>query len=902
MTTPIRRQYLSIKRQHPDAILLFRLGDFYETFDEDAQLVARELDIALTSREMGAGQRHPLAGIPYHALDSYLGKLIKNGHKVAICEQTSDPAASKGLVERQVIRVVTPGTLVEPALLEERANNYLVALCVDGDAAGLAYLDISTSAVASLTQLPLASLAPELERLSPAEVIVPKGQENSLPPAYHATSQDPSAFRLEAARGLLMERLGVATLEGYGCEAMPLAIQAAGALFAYLGDNQKESLARLTGLAAYDLGATMLLDAQTRRNLELFSPTSRGDAKGLSLLSVLDHTKTPMGARLLRRWLGQPLLDLAAIRQRQDAVAALHADSRLRRNAFQLLSHITDMERLVNRVKSGYAIPRELVALGSSLDALPNLRRLIGQIGGSQDDSPSSVRAELVEARDAPRPSTGSGRTDGPALAWLLPIMPACQDTSALIAAAMSPQPGQLGDGSVIKEGFSHDLDGLRLASKDARDYIAKLEGTERDRTGIKNLKVGYNKVFGYYIEVTTPNLARVPPDYQRRQTIASGERYITPQLKEYESIVLNARERLEELEASVYRQVCAQVGDDAPQILAAADAVAHLDVFSALAEAAERYAYVRPEVSDGLDIHIKEGRHPVVERVLPPGTFVPNDADLSAEDAQLLLITGPNMAGKSTFIRQAAIIALMAQIGSFVPARSATIGLVDRIFTRVGLQDDLSTGQSTFMVEMVETAAILNSATKRSLIVLDEIGRGTSTYDGLSIAQAVAEHIHSHPRLGCRTLFATHYHELTDLAKRLPRVRNYCVAVAEEDGGIAFLHRILPGSADRSYGVHVARLAGLPREVTARAWDILAGLEGTPTGQSPHFGTDLTVRGKPFPAPSRRATRRDPTQLGLFQEPSPVLQELTALDLNALTPLDALNKLYELQRKAKDG
>ncbi|MBI4202228.1 MAG: DNA mismatch repair protein MutS [Chloroflexi bacterium] len=855
LTTPIRRQYLSIKRQHPDAILLFRLGDFYETFDEDAQVVARELDIALTSRELGAGQRHPLAGIPYHALDSYLGKLIKKGYKVAICEQTSDPAASRGLVDREVIRVVTPGTVVEPALLEERANNYLASLYVEGDAAGLAYIDVSTSTFASVAQLPLSSLALELERLSPAEVLLPAGQEDQLSPAFPKAPLDPAAFRLDSARQLIMERLGVATLEGYGCEGLPLAIRAAGALFFYLAQNQKEALGRLDGLTTYDLGSTMLLDAQTRRNLELFS-AGRGEAKGASLLSVLDFTRTSMGARLLRRWLGQPLLDLAAIHQRQEAVAAFHANPRLRRDAFALLGRIADMERLANRIKSGFALPREVVALGSSLEALPELRRL--------------VESQTV-----------------------LPRLPACQDAAALIAAAMNPQPGQVGDGMVIKEGFSPDIDNLRLTAQNARDYIARLESKERERTGIRNLKVGYNKVFGYYIEVTTPNLARVPDGYQRRQTITSGERFMTPQLKEYESIVLGARERIEELEASIYRQVCQQIGDEAPHILTAADAVAHLDVFCALAEAAERHSYARPEVNEGLAIEIKDGRHPVVERVLPPGSFVPNDTRLSGKDDQLLLITGPNMAGKSTYIRQVALIVLMAQTGSFVPARSATLGLVDRIFTRVGLQDDLSTGQSTFMVEMVETAAILNSATKRSLIVLDEIGRGTSTYDGLSIAQAVAEHIHNYPRLGCRTLFATHYHELTELAKRLPRVRNYSVAVAEEDGSIAFLHRIVPGGADRSYGVHVAQLAGLPKDIIQRAWELLAEMEGASRdGQPP--------RARPSAEGNRRAQKAGTMQLGLFQEPSPALQELLALDLNTLTPLEALNKLYELQRKAK--
>ena len=850
MTTPARSQYLHIKQQYPDAILLFRMGDFYETFDDDAKVVAKELSIALTAREMGRGQKFPLAGIPYHALDSYLGRLIKNGHKVAICEQTSDPATSKGLVDRAVVRVVTPGTVVEPSLLEERANNYLASVVVEGEEAGLAYVDITTSNVASVTQLPLASLPLELGRLSPAEVVAPKGQE-ALPQEYRAAIVDEGVARLDSSRQLLLDHLNVATLEGYGCENLPLAIRAAGALLSYLADHQKEALARLTGLNTYDVSGTMALDRQTRRNLELFQGGLWGAARH-SLLSVLDMTKTPMGARMLRRWLGQPLLDVAAIQQRQEAVAWFHKDGRRRQRAVQLLGHISDMERLVSRVQGGVAIPRELAAIRRSLESLPELRDILEQ----------EADAEGVE--------------------WLRQRLPLCQETASLIRQAIEDEPGQVGDGSVIKPGFSPELDEVRLASRNAREYVARLEGQERERTGIKNLKVGYNKVFGYYIEVSNANQGRVPQDYQRRQTLTTGERYITPELKEYETLIFNARERLEELETSLYRQVCRQVGEAATQLLAAADTVAHIDVFAALAEAADRYNYVRPQVNDGLGLEIIGGRHPVVERVLPPGSFVPNDTTLSPEEGTLAIITGPNMAGKSTYIRQVALIVLMAQVGSFVPARSATVGLVDRIFTRVGLQDDLSTGQSTFMVEMVETAQILNNATPRSLVVLDEIGRGTSTYDGLSIAQAVAEHIHSSPRLGCRTLFATHYHELTELARTLPRARNYNVLVAEEGGNVAFLHRIVPGGADRSYGVHVAQLAGLPRDVIQRAWEVLGEMEGA----------------KPSATQRRRQKGR---QLELLPQGPSVAQELLEMDVTAMTPMEAINALYALQRKAKE-
>jgi DNA mismatch repair protein MutS len=860
VTTPARRQYLDIKRRYPDAILLFRMGDFYETFDDDAKVIARDLDIALTSRAFGRGTKHPLAGIPYHALDTYLARLIKAGHKVAICEQTSDPATSKGLVDRAVMRVVTPGTIVEPLLLDERANNYLVSVVVDGEEAGLAYTDVSTSSVVWVTQTSLPALPLELARLSPAEVVVSKENGETLFSDYRVALQENGAFQMEYSRRFLLEHLGVTTLEGYGCEHLPLAVRAAGGLFAYLGENDRDALARLTGLTTYDTGETMTLDQQTRRNLELLAG-GRWESKENSLLSVLDLTRTSMGGRLLRQWIGMPLLDVQAIRQRQNAVAWFHRDQWRRRDAGQALSRISDMERLVNRVKGGGAIPREVVALRYSLEALPELLSVFLSLKDDDGEDCGDV-------------------------AWLAQRLPTCQETAALILQSIQDEPGPVGEGGVIRPGFSPEMDELREASRNARGYIARLETQEREKTGIMNLKVGYNKVFGYYIEVSNRNLSRVPAEYQRRQTLTSGERYITPELKEYESLILGARERMEELETSLYRQVCHQVGEAAAQVLTAAETVAYADVFYALAEAADRYGYVRPEVDDGRIIEIKDGRHPMVERLLPPGAFVPNDTRLSVEDDQLVVLTGPNMSGKSTYIRQVALIVLMAQLGSFVPARSATIGVADRIFTRVGLQDDMAAGQSTFMVEMVETANILNSATGRSLIILDEIGRGTSTYDGLSIAQAVAEQVHNAPWLGCRTLFATHYHELTELSRTLPRVRNYSVAVVEEDGEVTFLHRIVPGGADRSYGVHVAQLAGVPREVVHRAWEILRHLEGGQRdGTLPSKGSD------------------EGTQMGMFAPAPEVVKELLGLDVSSMTPLEAINALYELQQKAKfDG
>ncbi|MBI4282749.1 MAG: DNA mismatch repair protein MutS, partial [Chloroflexi bacterium] len=747
--TPIRQQYLKLKQEHPDAILLFRMGDFYETFDDDARIAARELEIALTSREMGKGQSVPLAGIPYHALDGYLARLVKRGYKVAICEQVGDTSA-RGLVERQVVRVVTPGTLTEPALLEQNTNNYLAAVVVQDQEAGLAYVDITTSEFAT-TQLPVDDLPLELERLGASEVLLPEGY--SLPSSISVSLVTPleeEHFRPAQAAIALQEHFGVTTLEAYGCHAMPLATAAAGAIIAYLRKTQKPALERLQGLHTYSPRAFMLLDHQTRRNLELFQAGRWGDASH-SLLSTLDLTSTPMGGRLLRKWLSQPLLDLAELERRQDAVQALYTHQITREEVLAALKPIPDLERLLNRIATGVAIPREVVSLKGGLEAVARLKALLD----SADSFPS----------------------------WLGRGLDPCGSVASLVEQALEGSPGAISaEGSIIRQGFSPELDELKTASRNGREYIASLERTERERTGIKSLRVGYNRVFGYYIEVSNPHLSQVPSDYTRRQTLVGGERFITPELKEYESMLLNAQERMEELEATLFRQVCTQIAEYSQAIASTAAAVAHIDVFTALAQGASRYGYVRPQLTLEDTIEIKEGRHPVVERTLPPGSFVPNDTHLSNHDAQIVILTGPNMSGKSTHIRQVALIVLMAQIGSFVPAASATIGLVDRVFTRIGLQDDLSTGQSTFMVEMVETASILHHATPRSLVILDEIGRGTSTYDGLAIARATAEYIHNSPRLGCKTLFATHYHELTQLAQTLPRVRNLSVAAVESE------------------------------------------------------------------------------------------------------------------------
>jgi len=858
-STPIRQQYLRIKRKHPQAIVFFRLGDFYETFDEDARVASRELEIVLTSREMGKGNKVPLAGIPYHALDNYLARLINRGYKVAICEQVTKPGETRGLVQRDVVRVVTPGTVVEPVLLDSKTNNYLTSLVLGEGQAGLAYVDITTGEFAT-TQVPLPRAIPELERLRPSEVIASKSAELSgLNLAAAVTRLDDYWFELEVARQTALDHFGVATLDGYGCAHLPLAVRAVGSIIHYIEETQKPVLGQLTRLTTYSTESFMALDVQTQRNLELFQGSRSGTVDG-SLLSIIDLTKTAMGGRLLKRWLGQPLLDIAELNKRQDAINWFCDNTLARSQTISSLGEVADLERLINRVKGGIASPRELVALRRTLEVIPKLRQMFG------GDSP---------------------------IGWLGEGLKPCQDIVDLIARAIVEQPpAGLDGGGVVRQGFSPELDDLRQKSKEAKQYLANLERQERERTGIKSLKVGYNKVFGYYIEVSKPNLPQVPQDYIRKQTLVGGERFFTPELKEYESLILNAEDRIAELEAQIFRQVCSQVGAASEPILASASALANIDVLSSLAEVAVRYSYIRPKLTADNEIVISQGRHPVVERSLVDGSFVPNDTHLSNDDAQLIVLTGPNMSGKSTYLRQVALIVLLAQIGSFVPAGSATIGVVDRIFTRIGAREDIAAGQSTFMVEMVETANILNNATPRSLIILDEIGRGTSTYDGLSIARAVAEFIHNYPGLGAKTLFATHYHEMVELASFLPRVKNFNVAVAEEGGEVIFLHKIVPGGVDKSYGIHVAKLAGLPKSVIHRANEVLAELEGD---------SHRTMAEKPQKA-QRRPKQPPPQQIPLFGQKSLLIEEIEKLDIDSMTPLEALTKLYELQKKVREG
>jgi len=896
----MRQQYLSVKSQHPDCILLFRLGDFYETFDDDARVVARVCDIVLTSRPVGNDQRVPLAGVPYHAVDFYVAKLVEAGYRVAIAEQVSEPG--KGLVEREVRRVISKGTIVDPGMLDERRNNYLMAVAMGrrGMTAGIAYCDITTGEFAA-TQISAASpeeleqrIGEELSRLQPSELIPIDWEPaqtsiHGLVELLHPLLTHVEAWQVEpdTAETLLKRHFGVATLDGFGLHGRPDALRAAAGVLAYVTAVQPGVRNQMTRLTTYSLGEFMTLDEATRRNLEL-TETMRGGEVAGSLLGVLNTTLTPMGARLLRRWLNQPLLDVAAIHARLDAVQRFVDDTRLRLDVRELLRNFGDLERWTNRVMQGTALPRDLVGIREALRLAPKLQERIGDwSAGDWGGEERKKGGDDETAAHAGFHSPISSRPVSPSL-----HLPLCSEVLALLEAALVDEPpASLATPGLIRPGFDAELDSLIERSRHAREWIANLEQVERQRLDIKSLKVGYNKVFGYYIEVTKSNLDKVPADYIRKQTIANGERYITPDLKEYETLVLNADERRLEIEQHLFGELCVQVAAHGVKLLQLAHALAELDVFAALGDVALTHRYVRPEVDDGPSIEIVAGRHPVVELSLTDEPFVPNDTTLSPATA-VQIITGPNMSGKSTFLRQTALITLLAQIGSFVPADRAHIGVVDRIFTRLGASDEIHRGQSTFMVEMVETANILNHATSRSLLLLDEIGRGTSTYDGLAIAWAVIEYIHNHPRLRAKTLFATHYHELTDLAERLPNVVNYNVAVDDSGGGedVIFLRRIIPGKADRSYGVHVARMAGLPAPVVTRAEEILQDLERSGAAGPRRLAEAVTQR-----------SRASAVQVSLFADVHPVVEALRKLDVNSLTPLEALNRLFELQRMAGD-
>jgi len=856
--TPMMEQYFRIKENYRDCILLYRIGDFYEMFGEDAIVGSKVLEITLTSRDKGKKDKVPLAGVPWHALDSYLPKLLNKGFKVAICEQIQDPKYAKGLVDRDVVRIVTPGTVIESTVLDSRVNNYLMAIVQGEKSYGLSFVDISTGEFV-LTEVDgddaEVKVLAEYSQRSPKEVLHPHGfsakklSEEFVLSGAALTELDDIAFLKESSESMLKRHFRLQSLEGLGISDKPLAISTAGAVLRYLETTQKRSLDFLSVPKYRSTSDKLVLDQTTLRNLEVLKNVRDGTSEN-ALVSVIDRTITPMGSRMLKKWIIEPLMDVSAIRRRLDAVEELVSTTVTRRELSDALEKVRDLERLMGKVTYGSANARDLLSVRDSLQAVPEAKLALAK-------SKTSLLVEI------------SGKlTD-------------LGQVAKLIDRAIADDPPlALKEGRLIKEGFDQQLDELRHASKEGQEWIAKLEETERKRTGIKSLKVGYNTVFGYYIEVSKSWAKQVPPDYERKQTLTSGERYVTPELKEKEKAILTAQERSCELEYEAFVRVRDEVGKDANRVRGVAEAVAAIDVLNSFAEAAVTNRYSKPEIDDGNTISIKDGRHAVVERVLR-GSFVPNDTSMDTNLNRLIILTGPNMAGKSTYLRQIADIVIMAQAGSFVPAAEAKIGLVDRIFTRVGAFDDLARGQSTFMVEMTELANILNSATKRSLILLDEVGRGTSTFDGLAIAWAVSEHLYDHAKVGGKTLFATHYHQLTELAESLEGVKNYSMAVKEQGSEVVFLRKVVPGKASKSYGIQVAKLAGVPHEVVARAEQVLDRIEEenmleVKAGKKVHSQAVLLT-------PEKESTIED---------------ELRKLDLSKMTPMEAFVRLNELKKK----
>ncbi len=879
--TPLMRQYYKIKSRYPNAILLFRMGDFYETFDEDAHIVSRVLGITLTKRANGQAADVPLAGFPHHALDNYLPKLVRAGYRVAICEQLEDPKFARKVVKRDVVEVVTPGVSFHEYLLDPKRANYLAAVVWgtergERDRIGFAFLDASTGEF-SVTEAPAHRLEDLLQTIQPAEVLVDKRQRDRLQRiqglSFVVTPQEDWVFSFDYAYEVLLRHFKTHSLKGFGVDDLRLGLRAAGAALHYLGETQKGRLPHVRRLTRYVTDEYMVLDPQTKRNLELVASLQDGTQEG-SLVQILDETLTPMGGRLLRRWLLRPLKNVRQIEKRLEAVEALVRDRRLRERLREELRQVGDLERLAARVCTGRATPRDLMHLRLTLEQIPPIKQALADVA-------CDTLRRLAEQ-----------------------LTLCTQVVERIRQALVDDPPASLSDGGVIRDGFNPELDELREIARSGKDFIARLQQKEIERTGIPSLKVGFNKVFGYYIEVTNAHRNKIPPHYIRKQTLVNAERYITPELKEYEEKILSAEEKIAGLEAELFNRLRLEVAEATAELQLNASLLAMLDVFCSLAEVADRYDYTRPELHEGTELLIEEGRHPVVERTLPPGEpFIPNDIYLDTHSQQILIITGPNMAGKSVVLRQTGLIVLLAQIGSFVPARRARIGIVDRIFTRVGASDNLAAGESTFLVEMNETANILNNATPRSLILLDEVGRGTSTFDGLSIAWALVEYLHENPSVAARTLFATHYHELNELAERFPRVKNYRVQVEEHDGKVIFLHKLVPGGADHSYGIEVARMAGLPEPVITRAREILRHLEAQHLVVEAPAGDGEPVR------PVRSARRaRIPADTSAFQlslfaqpEPDPVAEELKErlrrIDPNRMTPIEALLLLDELKR-----
>ncbi len=856
------KQYQQVKAKYPDTILLFRMGDFFETFEEDAKIASKVLGIVLTKRGNGAAGDTPLAGFPHHALDTYLPKLLKAGYRVAVCEQLEDPKFAKGIVKRDVIEVVTPGVAFSEKILEQKQNNYLAAvalpsaLATGDDKVGFAYIDVSTGEF-SVSEFEFKRLVEQIGNLQASEMLVQKRDSQSLQgllkdkfTGLYSKVED-WVFNTDYAYELLVNHFKTQTLKGFGVEEMKIGLVAAGAILNYLQETQKANLAHLKKITPYDVSNFVTLDASTKRNLEITSSLV-GQSDG-TLFAMIDRTQTPMGARQLKQWLNRPLKILGRIQERLDAVKELvHAES-TRKKLREELSHIGDLERLIAKIATGRANPRELLQLKAILSQIPGLKSHIAQV----------TCTSLRGLRDSFDP---------------------LQDVVGLISKGIADDaPMALVEGGVIRKGFHAELDELRSVSFGAKDWIARLQQQERKRTGISSLKIGYNNVFGYYIEVTHTHKEKIPSNYMRKQTLTNAERFVTPELKEYEEKILHADERILALETQLFNELRVRVAEHSSQIQKNATAMANLDCYVSLAECAVENSYVCPTVDESRRIEIKQGRHPVIERLLPPGeNYTANDVYLDTESDQVLIITGPNMSGKSSYLRQVGLIVLLAQIGSFVPAESAHIGIVDRIYTRVGASDNIASGESTFLVEMHEAANIVNTATKQSLILLDEVGRGTSTFDGISIAWALTEYLHE--RIGAKTLFATHYHELNELAEIFPRIKNYKVDVREYGDKVIFLHKVMPGFADHSYGIQVAQMAGLPEQITERAKRILKNLEGS----------DLKLSGQEEKAIGRMGEM----QMTLFEMKDDKLrEELRKLDIEKMTPLEALQKLAELKK-----
>ena len=876
--TPMMQQYMAIKEQYKDCILFYRLGDFYEMFYDDALTASRELEITLTGKNCGQEERAPMCGVPYHAVDVYLNKLVAKGYKVAICEQAEDPKQAKGIVKREVIRIVTPGTNLSQQALDEGRNNYLMCLVYDNNQFGLAITDISTGDFYTTEVATLKELYDEIHRFSPSEIIcndsfyMSGASLDDFKDRLHVSVSTLDTWYMDEAVSVqkIKEHFKVASLDGLCLTDFPSGTLAVGALLLYLYETQKNTLDNLTKITPYRSGGYMIIDSATNRNLELIETLREKQKKG-SLLWVLDKTKTAMGARLMRNWIEQPLIEKKKITARQDAVEELYNDMITREEIREYLNAVYDLERLVTRISYRTANPRDLIAFKTSLGMIPPVKQLLSQ----------AKSAELKEIDER---------------------MDYLEDIYDLIEKSIQDEPPiMIREGGMIKEGYNEDVDKFRLSRTEGKTWLAELEAREKEKTGIKNLRVRYNKVFGYYLEVTNSYKELVPEDWTRKQTLANAERYITPELKELEDMILGAEDKLAALEYDLYCEVRDSIGEQVVRIQETAKAIAHLDVLASLACVAQSNDYVRPSINTKGVIDIQGGRHPVVEKMNNNQMFIDNDTYLDNKNHRISIITGPNMAGKSTYMRQSALIVLMAQIGSFVPAKSANIGIVDRIFTRVGASDDLASGQSTFMVEMTEVANILRNATSRSLLILDEIGRGTSTFDGLSIAWAVVEHISNPKLLGAKTLFATHYHELTELEGKLDSVNNYCIAVREQGDDIIFLRKIIRGGADKSYGIQVARLAGVPDSVIDRAKEIASWLEETDVTDK---AKNLQVRTSAKKKEVVREAVPAEKQMSLFDiypADHPVLKELAELDVSNMTPIQALNTLYELQKRLKE-